>query len=386
MNDLKPLKIFIIAGEASGDLLGAKLCRQLKKNRKCLFKGVAGDKMIAEGVKSIFSIAEISLMGFVEIIPHIKKLYKLINFTIAEIKKFSPDIIITIDSPGFCFRVMKKLPVLKAKKIHYVAPSVWLKPKRVYFMEKYYDKVLALLPFEPPYFKNISLPCKFVGHPILEENLDQGNGKLFRKKHNIPLDNFLLTVMTGSRLNEVKRMLPIFIDAINKLITDNNLKNVWVAFPYISTKQKKHINQFKKLMKFQCLLVEQDSKKDLYAASNMALVKSGTSSLELAIAKVPMVVAYKVNFLTAIIAKYIFKFKGFVSIINILADKMIIPEKLQEDCNPIELSLCLQKLLDPCYANKQISESSLQLNKLKREENSSPSSVAASEILAMIES
>lgn len=380
MKNFKTLKIFIIAGEASGDNLGGKLCRELKKQANCNFYGIGGSRMIFEGVKTIFPIEEISLFGLMEIIPHLKRIFQLIKKTVAEIKAFDPDIIITIDSPGFCFQVIKNLANLRAKKIHYIAPSIWLRPKRAYFMAKYYDKVLAILPFEPRYFSHTSLNCKFIGHPLLEDGYDKGDGKSFRKKHKILSESLLLTAMTGSRKSEVQNLALVFIDSINKFIARNKLNDVVVAFPLISEYQEALIYNYARERKFRCIFVSQDEKKDLYAASNLALVKSGTSSLELAVAKVPMVVAYKVSKVTEFIAKYILRLKGYISIINILANQMVIPEKLQRDCNPEILSNELSKLLNQQNAKKQITECQQQIKKLKSPGDFA-SKKAASEVL-----
>jgi lipid-A-disaccharide synthase len=381
----KPLKIFIIAGEASGDNLGGKLCEQLSKKLKCEFLGVAGPKMIAKGVKTIFPIENISLMGFIEILPKIFQIKRLINLTIDEIKKFDPDIIITIDSPGFNFRVIKYLNV-RAKKLHYVSPSVWAyKPDRVYFMAKIYDKVLALLPFEPAYYKKTNLECVYVGHPILEDKLDKGKSQRFRTKYGIKNNAVVITVMCGSRKNEIYKMLDIFIQAINMLKEQCIQKEIHVGFPYVTNEHKNIIQAHADKMNFEYNLIPQDGKIDLYAASNLALVKSGTSSLELAIAEVPMVVAYKVNFLTVFILKYIFRVKSFVSIINILAKKEVIPEKLQSHCNPLELQSELKKFLNSSYANKQIIEFKKQKKILEFSKKISPSEKAAEEVLKLIE-
>jgi lipid-A-disaccharide synthase len=181
-----------------------------------------------------------------------------------------------------------------------------------------------------------------------------------------------------------QKLLPIFISALNLFVAQNHLSNVYAVFPCVSQKQKELIKNYAPKMQFKYIIAENKDKADLYAASNLALVKSGTSSLELAIAGVPMVVAYKVNHMTAFIAKYIMKLRSYVSIINILANKMVIPEKLQGDCNPVALSKELRALLDKNMAAQQVEACRLQLAKLQSGTKFLPSENAAIEVLSLL--
>ncbi len=385
MKKKSPTKIFIIAGEMSGDILGAKLMRSLKsKERNIVFKGVGGPKMHEEGIRSLFSIQKIALWGFLEILPHIFRVKHLINKTIEEVYRFNPDIIVTIDSPGFNFRVIKGLQGLNCKKIHYVAPSVWIKPKRVKFLEKFYDKVLTILPFEKKYFDKSLIQCDFVGHPILEEDFENSDGRCFCKKHKISDEQILLVVMTGSRESEYRKLTPIFLDAIN-LMAQKNQKKVVAAFPYVSNAHRKFLSEnVRDSDMVKILFVPEAEKKALYSSADIALVKSGTSSLEIAIAKLPIVVAYKVSFVTAWILRNILKFRGFVSIINLLANKMIIPELLQEDCDADKISSELSILLEKKNADEQVKKSLGEIKKLQPKDGQKPSMVAALAVLGTL--
>jgi lipid-A-disaccharide synthase len=376
--------IYIIAGEASGDILGAKLMRAIKiKNHNIDFFGIGGNAMKEEGLKSLFPIRELSIMGFFEIIPHIPAILKRIRQTIENIKLLSPNILITIDSPGFCFRVAKKIKNYKnIKLIHYVAPSVWAyKPGRAKKIAKIYDHLLALLPFEPPYFEKCGLKCEFIGHPLVEDSFKNNNE--FRFKHKINPNNKLLCVMPGSRTGEIDKLLPIFADAIKILQQKmNNLTVVVISTNELATKIKNLLgeNNLKVI-----ITTTELGKREALAAANIALVKSGTSSLEVSLAKVPMVVAYKVNKLSAILLKLMLKVK-FVSLVNIIENRLIIPEFLQEKCNADDLAKALENLLnDHQQRDLQLFHQYQALLKLGLNDNISPSEKAAKIILKYLD-
>jgi lipid-A-disaccharide synthase len=212
-------KIFLIVGEASGDLLGSKLIKELQeqlaqKNEKAEFVGVGGKLMQEQGLVSIFPMEELSIMGFAEVVPHLLKILRRINQTAQTIIEQKPDFVITIDSPDFCFRVMKRLKAKLAgskfapKKIHLIAPSVWAyREGRAEKISKLYDLLLAILPFEPPYFEKYGLKTVFIGHPILENAPDFGKkaeeNRKFREKRGIKKDDFVICVTPGSRNGEV---------------------------------------------------------------------------------------------------------------------------------------------------------------------------------------
>src|SRR5579884_2215300 len=209
----KQLSVYIIAGEHSGDLIGAHLMQSLREQstRHIQFYGVGGDRMAAEGIESLFPYYELSMMGFVEILPYVFNMAVRISQTVDDILAKKPNMIITIDSPGFCFRVVERLRKenLAAHYIHYVAPTVWAyKPERAAKCAKLYDHMLVLLPFEPPYFEKVKLPCTWVGHPVIAETM-AGNAQAFRKKYEIADSTTVFTLLPGSRKGEVERHMPI---------------------------------------------------------------------------------------------------------------------------------------------------------------------------------
>ncbi|MFV9875976.1 MAG: lipid-A-disaccharide synthase [Rickettsiales endosymbiont of Dermacentor nuttalli] len=380
------IKVFLIAGEASGDNLGAKLMQALNTHSDIPieFYGIGGKNMTKSGLNSLFPIEELSIIGFFEILPNIKNLIKRIKETVEYIKHIKPDVVITIDSPGFCNNVVQKLQKEEIKFIHYVAPSVWAyKPCRAIKFAKLYDHLLALLPFEPPYFERVGLPCSFVGHPIIEDfhNVDIIIDNSFQIKYNIQTHDKLLCIMPGSRINEIDKLLPIFYKTAKILINNKTIsKIIIITLPNLIDRVRKIING-KHLNTI--IITTEDEKKIALKLSNIALIKSGTSTLEAAIAKLPMIVAYKVNPLSALVLKILIK-TPYVTLINILHNKQIIPEFLQNQCNPHVLSKALTTLLyNKKIRNVQINAMSKTL-KLLSPEKIPPSHKTALTVLDII--
>jgi len=383
ISDNTKIKIFIIAGEASGDIIGAKLMQELKLLLDCKFYGIGGDRMTQEGISPIFPMSDISLMGYAEIIPHLFKLISRINFTAKEIERINPNIIITIDSLGFNYRVVKKIKHLGIKLVHYVAPTVWAyKANRAKKIAKLYDHLLTILPFEPAYFIKEGLASTFVGHHLAFDQ--QGNRAKFRKKYKIADKDFILCVCPGSRKGEISRLMPDFIDAINKFIV--KVPDSIIVIPTFHH-LKPFIEKQAKLIKTSKVIICNDSygRKDLIASSNLALTKCGTITNEFAVAKVPMIAAYKINFLTAFLIRRMLKIKSY-SLVNILAKKVIIPEYIQEDCTGDNLFAGLFELFsDKKLQQKQVSSSSKQLLKLRNKENIEPGAMAAKIVVGLLD-
>lgn len=393
---MSELRVFLIAGEASGDYCGSKLIGSLKKqfHGKLVLGGVGGTYMTQEGVDSIFPISKISVMGVAEVIPGLFKIAKLITKTAKAAIEFNPDIVVTIDSPGFCFRVIKKIMSLKktgTKFVHYVSPSVWVyKKDRVYEMAKYYDLVLALLPFERKYYKGTGLRCEYVGHHLVENNWKKEGSERFRKKHSISKSIKLIGVLPGSRETEVRKNLPYFISAINDfLYAQENKKKFMIIYPAVSDAIMQIIESHKDKMCFDYKIIRNKSyeeKIEMITSFDMALVKSGTSSLELVFARVPMIVAYRVNWFTAFIARNVYKiFQNikFVSLANIILNKEVIPEFLQEKCTTDNLSLGLTRLSNEKLRLKQLSDYKKVIIKLSPSGSEKPSEIAARKIIEL---
>ncbi len=338
---------FLIAGEASGDVLGARLMVALKKqtNGKARFAGIGGERMVAEGLELFFPQAELSCMGIVEVLCHLPSLLSRIRQTVDEVKKRQPAALITIDSPDFCFRVAKKLnrEVSQLPLIHYVAPSVWAwRSGRAKKIARFLTHLLALLPFEPPYFTKEGLACTFVGHSIVESGAGKGDAARFRAKHQIPDQAEVLVVLPGSRMGEIKRLLPIFLTTVEKLITHHsNLFIVIPTVPQVEAAVRQATADWPVPVK---VTLGDEDKYDAFAAATAALACSGTISVELAMARLPTVIAYKANALTAAIFRRVSKIK-YATLVNIMQDSMIMPEYLQENCTPEKLAAAVHELM-----------------------------------------
>lgn len=339
---------YLIAGEASGDVIGARLMHALGRetDQDIRFHGVGGDMMRRAGLKSLFEMSEISLMGLTEVLPHIPRLRRRIKQTAANIVLVRPDALITIDAPGFCKRVVDALPPEKSPiKIHYVAPTVWAwRPGRVKGFRKRFDALLTLLPFEPPYFDKVGLDARFVGHPVLQSGADNGDGVGFRARHGIDADTPVLCLLLGSRLGEVTRLMDPFVEAAKMLgasVTD--LKIVVPTFPSYRERIEAALNE----RGLGAVFVErEDERYDAMAASNVAIAASGTVALELALARVPSVIGYRVSRITYEIVRRLINI-NHVHLLNYMAGRAIVPELLQSECTAARLAEEAGRLLGP---------------------------------------
>jgi lipid-A-disaccharide synthase len=346
--DQLPL-FFIIAGEPSGDLLGARLMQSLRERTggRVRFMGIGGDRMIAEGLRSLFSQHELTHFGIFEVLSHLPRLIFRIRQTIAAIRRLRPAALITIDSPDFCFNVAKALKGQGIPLIHYVAPTVWIwRPRRAKKIAKFLDHLLALLPFEPPYFTKENLPCTFVGHPIVESSADKGDTDRLRAKYHLHPTAPLLTILPGSRRSELSRLLPVYgaaMSELKKAVPD--LQTVLPTLPhFVETIQEATKDWAIKPL----IVVGDEDKYDAFAASTAALACSGTVTVELAMANLPSVVTYKVNPLSATIAQHLLLGR-FTCLINIMHNRMIVPELLQNFCTPQSIAAELIPLLTSDY-------------------------------------
>ncbi len=345
-------RIFIIAGEASGDFLGGQLLQSLKQqNLNIEIAGIGGQHMQAQGLKSFFSMADLSLYGLFELLPHLFNIFKRIKQTKEAIKAFRPDVLVTIDSPGFCFKIAKYAKQLKIPVVHYVAPSVWAwKPGRAEKLAKKVtvDHLLCLLPFEPPYFTCHDLPSTFVGHPVTEVMLPDDTH--FRESLEISREATLICVLPGSRKSEIQKLLKIFLEAISKLPLNRRIEVVLPTLPHLVPLIETLIKDARIPVK---IVTTVEEKWQAFMQSSIALAASGTVSLELAYAGVPQVIAYKVSRLTYWIAKCLVKTK-YASLVNILNNEMVVPEYLQNQCNAAFLSKQLDAILTDSKYQKQM--------------------------------
>ena len=384
MSSIKKIKVYLIATEPSGDVIGSNLIKSLKKvnKNKVQFFGIGGPKMIKSGlVKSLFSINELSIFGIFEIIPKIFKVFSLLKKTENDLLKIKPNVLVTIDSPDFNFRILKRISdkTLQTKKIHYVAPTVWAwRSGRAKYLSNYIDKLLTILPFENKYFKKYNLVTKFVGHPIYEIKKNKKiNKKIFNYKYKIKDGYKIVSFLPGSRLSEIKRSIPVLIETFNLIRNQTNYK--LHVFFYILPHLKKYFDKYK--FDFSYSLINEIDKYDAFKISNAAISTSGTVAVELSYFKVPTIVIYKLNLFSYFLAKVFVKIKH-ANILNIMENKYIIPEFLQFKCRPILISNELIRLLkNKSYSKKQVNNAQKSLIKLKNSNKKLPSLNAVNEII-----
>jgi lipid-A-disaccharide synthase len=375
--------IFIIAGEASGDVLGGRLMQALLARRSDLrFSGIGGPQMAACGLVSQFPMQELSVMGLAEILPRVLPLRRRIRQTVAAIADSRPDVVVTIDSPGFSLRVLAGIKNLGLKRIHYVAPQVWAwRQKRVKHYPGLWDELLCLLPFEPVFF-GAHLHPTFTGHPVLESGADQGVAERFFASHKILRSATPVVILPGSRVTETSRLMPIFRETMARLQLDiPNLVPVLAAAPGMAEAAAGLTADWPA----EPIIVRGETERyDAFAAAKAALTKSGTSTLELAMAGVPMAVTYRVNPISGGIARRVIKV-AHVAMINLLAGGELVPELLQQECRPEKLAATLRTLLDNGQAAQaQRDGFPLALEKLRRP-GAAPSEAAAAAILLHLE-
>jgi len=376
--------VYLVAGEASGDMLGARLIAALRRLRPDLrFAGVGGERMAEQGFESLFPMRELALMGFLEVLPNIRRLARRLDETVADIAARKPALVVTIDSPGFTLRVAARARKQGFRVLHYVAPQVWAwRPGRVRKIAQRVDRILALLPFEAPFFEKAGIPVRFVGHSILESGADQGDAARFRARHGLAPEERVVLVMPGSRRSEVGRLLPIFGEALR--LAAERVPNLRPVVPLAGPVEEAVQAVAARWHPAPILVRDVAEKYDAFAAAEAGLIKSGTSSLEVAMAGVPMAVGYRVNPLSAAIARRLIQVRH-VSIVNLLADETIIPEYLQERCTPELLSAELVRLLtDPAAAAAQRAGFARVMDMLRPAEGLS-SMAAATAVLEMLE-
>jgi len=362
-------KIFILTGEPSGDKLASKVIRNLQKiNTKIEYLCVGGENLSSLGIKSIYKIEEITYLGFTNVILNIFKINKKINQTVKEIIDYNPDILFTVDSPDFTLRVAERVKKInsKIKNIHYVAPQVWVwREGRVKKIKKFIDHILLLFHFEKSYFDKENISCEFVGHPLLDKQIESKidiNQILGKNKA-------LISVFPGSRKSEINILIPILLKFI-KLMNDR-----YNDFIYIFHSTKEHFELIQSMIKsnkiLNCEVISDDIiKSHILQKSIFAVSKSGTVSLEICKAKIPSVILYKMNFINYLIIKILVKVK-FANIINIAAKEEIIPELLQSNCNSKKIFNCVSNYIDnPEKIREQVEKTQTVLDRFKTNKSS----------------
>ena len=362
-------KIFILTGETSGDKLASKVISKIKeKFNEIEYLSVGGNYLNSLGIRSIFNLKEITYIGFTSVILNLFKIKKKIDYTVDEIIRFNPDILFSVDSPDFTLRVAERIKKInpQIKTIHYVAPQVWVwREGRVKKFKNFLDHILLLFNFEKKYFDKENINNTFVGHPLVEKQ----NFQKTDISNLIDTSKKIISVFPGSRFSELKLLLPILIKSINLL--SNKFKSLQFIF-HSTLENKDFIKKFISKYNIENIDVISDDKiKDqILSKSIFAISKSGTISLEICSHKIPSIIIYKMNFINFMIVKFLVKIR-FANIINIINNKEIIPELIQNECNPDEIYKSVTYLLkNPKMMKDQIDQCQKTLDEIKSKTSS----------------
>ena len=368
-------KIFILTGEPSGDKLASMVVAKLKEKHSDIeYLSVGGSHLNSRGVKSLYELKEITYIGFTSVIFNILKIRNKINITVKKIIEFNPDILLSVDSPDFTLRVAEKVKKINPniKTIHYVAPQVWVwREGRVKKFKKFLDHILLLFNFEKKYFDKENIKNTFVGHPLLEnkENTKTDLSSLIKNEKKI------ISLFAGSRTSETNMLLPILLDFIKLM----NEKFNQYYFIFHATDQNKDLikdNLKKKNLINVDVISDESIKSQILSKSVFAVAKSGTVSLEICNLKVPSIIIYKMSLINFFIVKFLVKVK-FANIINIINQKEIIPELIQNECNSKEIFRSVVYFLkNPELMKKQINDVSNTLDEIKSKTSSSAEAAA----------
>lgn len=377
------LHIFIIVGEPSGDVLGARLMAALNRTapRSVKYSGVGGPQMAAQGLDSLFDYRQLAVMGLLEVLPQAPRLLRRIRDIATAIETLRPDAIISIDAPSFAFAVLRRLKTHTQPRIHYVAPQIWAwRPKRVHKIKKYVDHILALFPFEPAHFDAAGMACTFVSHPVLETVATAEEGRAFRARHGIGADTLVLCALPGSRRIEVQKLKPVIVEVIGRLAARH--QGMHVVIPTVSTV----IADVRTIATgVPTTIVESaDEKSAAMAASDVAIAASGTATLELACAGVPGVVIYKVAWITGWLGRWLVNVK-YASIVNILAGREVLPEFLQKDCKPKRIVAAIDELIENESLRRDVIEAEIAVVRQLTLEDQTPSERAAQAVMRIID-
>ena len=381
------MKYFLVAGEPSGDVLGAKLMESLKEqDPNAEFHGVGGSLMKDQGLNLLLPMDELTVMGVWEALLRLPQLIKIRQAMVYEIEKLKPDAVITVDFPDFNFLLAQKIRAnknIKTRIIHYVAPTVWAwRPGRAKAVARYLDAMICLFPFEPPYFKKHKLPSIFVGHPITQDDPSSGDAEAFKREHEIPDDVKLLGLFFGSRQGELKNNAAVIKETA--IYIKDQIENVHLVIPTLDSLEYEILNLINDLNITAYVESDYSKKWNAMAACDAAIAVSGTVGLELAYAGVPHVIVYKTHPITYMIVRMLAKVR-YAHLANIILNKPVVPEFLQGRSKSENISGSVIKLLTDEKAAKELTDDFAEIRKALGSQNEEkPSMKAARYILNIL--
>ena len=352
-------KIFIISGEDSGDLHGAKLMASIKQvNPNTEFFGIGGNRMQKEGLQLTEHIKNLNIIGIFEVVKHYSRIKKIFNNTISEIKKINPDKIVLIDYPGFNLRLAKKLSTLNIDITYFILPQVWAwKESRAKTLQQYCNKLISIIPFEQKWFSQKNIPVHYAGHPLSELSdltFDRGS---FCQRHGIPEENKIIILMPGSRSVEIKRHWKIFEKAVQNLRKQHqNFSFVLLEGDNVNISSSVNIVKIK------------ENQYEAIGIADAAIVCSGTATLETAMLRCPMIVCYKLSWPTWILAQMLSKVK-YLSLVNLIAEDKVVDEYLQNKMTAKNLTSGVNNLFKNENRDTVVEKYKTLIEKLKTNEN-----------------
>lgn len=374
--------IYLVAGETSGDILGARLMAALRKQApEVLFAGVGGVRMAEQGLDSLFPMDELSLMGLAEVLPHLPRLLGRLRQTADDIARRRPAAVVTIDAPGFNKRLLKRLKPPLPARIHYVAPQHWgWRPSRAKKLPGLFDDMLCLLPFEPAFFEAYGVHGTFVGHPVVEEPPHPPDGAIIRERLGLEGVAPLLAVLPGSRRGEIDKLAPVLEEALGAIVQRH--ANAQAIVPVVPARAQLVREATASWPLPVTIFEDRPARFDAFAACDLAIHASGTVALELALAHVPCITIYKVNALTAAIVRRLIQV-DHANLVNIIEKRVVVPELIQEDCTPQRIAdQALALLADPTARERQSAGMARVMRTLGQGDPDTPSDRAAAVVLA----
>ena len=380
------MRIALVAGEASGDLLGAGLVQALRQRYPdAEFAGVAGPRMRAAGVDAWHDSAELSVMGLVEVLRHLPRLLRLRRTLRRRLLAWKPDLFVGIDAPDFNLGLERKLKRDGLRTVHYVSPSVWAwREGRAATLGRSADLVLCLFPMEPPIYARHGVAAAFVGHPLAQAFAEQPDAAAARAQLGVPADARVLALLPGSRAGEIRRLLPTFLEAATLLSA--RMPGLQVLVPAADARCRALIEATPGLHALPGLRVLDGDAHAAMVAADAVLLASGTAALEAMLAKRPMVVAYRLSALTyRLVMSLRLRRTDRYSLPNVLANEPIVPELMQDDCTAPNLAATLQPMLEHDHAQDALLPRYLAIHRRLQGPPGGASEAAAAAIVAMLD-